>query len=43
MARQRYTAQEVTSMLECDDDEPVMQGSDDECILCDEGIQITHG
>ena len=39
MARQQYTAQEVTSMLEYDDDEPVMQGSDDEFVLCEEGIQ----
>ena len=30
MARQRFTANDVVRFLECDDDEPMMQDSDDE-------------
>ena len=36
MAR-RFTANEVVGLLECDDDEPIMQDSDNEDFLCDEG------
>ena len=28
MARQRFTANDVLGLLECDDDEPMMQDSD---------------
>ena len=39
MARQRFTANDVLGLLECDDDhdEPMMQDSDNEDFLCDEG------
>jgi hypothetical protein len=39
MARQRFTANDVLGLLECDDDhdEPMMQVSDNEDFLCDEG------
>ena len=38
MARQRFTANDVVGLLECDDDdEPMMQDSDHEDFLCDEG------
>ena len=40
MARQRFTANDVVRFLECDDDEPMMQDSDDEDFLCDEGKPI---
>ena len=40
MARQRFTANDVVRFVECDDDEPMMQDSDDEDFLCDEGKPI---
>ena len=40
MARQRFTASDVVGLLECDnDDEPIIEGSDDEDCLCEEGIK----
>ena len=39
MARQRFTASDVVGLLECDDDEPIMEGSDDEDCLCEECIK----
>ena len=38
MARERFTASDVVGLLDCDGDEPVMQGSDDEDILCEGNI-----
>ena len=38
MARQRFTASDVVGLMECDD-EPIMEGSDDEDCLCEEGIK----
>ena len=38
MDRQRFSANDVVGLLECDDeDEPMMEDSDDEDFLCEEG------
>ena len=39
MAKRRLTTSEVIGLLD-DPEEPVMDGSDDEDILCEEGISI---